>query len=535
MLYNYGFAAVPPPDFFSFRAVATDLAELEGPLFFKRAPAYPAAMALGRLLAPGPEPFLAAANVVSVVAALGVLALTYYWTRPRLGRWALLAAALVATSSQFPLLATLPLCEMLYLLFILAAVAAAGRGTGWAYVWAGAAAATRYEALALIPLVALCDVRAWRRRPRLLLYAVLAVVPGGGWLLAGYLRTGLLNPYVEEIRALGASGWAFPRALVASFFEPAGPPTWLLAAVFAAVTVTGLVKIAARGRAGDRAFLGFAVIYTLVHVIFPFSFRRFVFPLWPLLVLAFLEGGKTCCAAAARVRIGRWWYAVAGALFAVFAAGLAWRLGFSGGEAAGPPGIAGLIPLAGLLACVAWGWAGARPEPRRWALAAAAATAVALFAHSNFGTYALERGAIRYDRASLKEAALWLARAAGPGDVVVAADGGVFNYYSGPTGPAFRRAGSFGTGDFALFTARARRAGAAYVCYDSVSVRAAGGYFGEPAVAQALQPLSAGRDVGPYRFIAETDAPGEFVYIYRLAVEPPGWEPPGWADEGEEG
>lgn len=533
-LSNYNFYVAPPPDFLSFRAAAVSLAQVEFPESFKRAPVYPAAMALVRLVAPGPDPFLTAASVINVFAALAVLALTYYWTRPRLGRWAPLAAALVATSSQFPLLAALPLCEMAYLALILAAVATAGRGSGWAYVWAGAAAATRYEALALIPLVALCDVPSWRSRPRVILYALLAVVPAAAWLLVGYARTGSLNPYLEEIQALAAAGWAFPQALVASFYEPARPGLWVVTGAFGALAAVGCVKLAARGSAGERAYLGFAVVYSLVHVVFPFSFQRFVLPLWPILVLAFLEGGKVLYRAAAKLRLGKWWYAAAAFSFGVFAAGLGWRLVAWRGGSPETLFFAGLAPLAVLAACVAWGGAGARLEPRRWALAAAALVAVGLFAGDSFREYVDERETIKYHRASVKEVALWLARAAGRDAAVITADPYLFDYYAGPAGPEARPPASFGTEDFALFTARARRAGVTYVCYDSVSGRNAGGYFARGAGVGVLRPLAAGRGLGRYYFIAKVETPGEYAYVYRLAAEPRGWKPAGWEKERED-
>ena len=75
-LSNYDFYVTPPPDYLSFRATAVSLAQLEFPESFKRAPVYPAAMALVRLVAPGPDPFLTAASALNVFAALAVLALT---------------------------------------------------------------------------------------------------------------------------------------------------------------------------------------------------------------------------------------------------------------------------------------------------------------------------------------------------------------------------------------------------------------------------------------------------------------------------
>jgi hypothetical protein len=536
VLAHYNFFTVPPPDYFSFRAVAASFARLELPNLFKRGPAYPALMALGRLVAPGPDPFLTAASVINVVAALGVLALTYYWARPRFGRWAPLAAAMVAASSQYPLLAAMPLCEMVYLLFILAAVATAARGTGWTYLWAGAAAATRYEALALIPFVALCDTPNWRRRPRLIFYALLALVPAGGWLLAGYFKTGSPNPYVDEIQALAASGWAFPRELAASLFEPTKPASWVVTGVFAAVTLVGLVRIAARGRPGERAFLAFAVVYTLIHVVFPFSFRRFVFPIWPILVFGFLEGGAAIGSLAAKMRMGRSWYVVAGALFGALAAGLAWRLGISRAGSAVTLFFVGVVPLAGLAACAWWGFSGRRFGPGRSAALAAVVAALALFVDSGVRVFRLERESIRYHRASVKSAALWLARAAGRTGVVVATDEGLFDYYFGADGPRASRPGAFRTADFALFTVRARRVGVSYVCYDSLSGDDPDAYFAKSAGAALLQPLGVGCDVGrDCYYVAKVETPGEYVYVYRLAAEPRRWKPAKWPGEEEEG
>ncbi len=519
ILRHYNFMAVPQPDYFSFRDVARSFARLSWPFYFKRAPLYPALIAVGALVAPGRDPFLTAAAAGNVVAAGAVLALTYFWARRSASRWAPLVVALVATFSQFPLLAAIPLCETVLLLLILAAALSAGRGSGWTYLWAGAAAATRYEALALIPLVALADIAYWRRR-RLIAYAAAAAVPVAAWLLAGYVKTGSLNPYVDEIQALYLSGWAFPRELLSSFFEVGKPARWPLAGAFAAVTLLGLARLAARGHAGERVYVAFAVIYTTVHIIFPFSFRRFVLPLWPLLALAFVVGGRALFSAVGRLR-GRWLWPAVTALFAgAAAAGVAWRLSVNIYMPWQTTFFVGVLPLVGLIICVLWGAAGGPSGARRAAAVAAAALVVTLIFDSNFSRFVAERRALRTDRAALKSAATWLRRAADPNDIIVASDARLFAYYFGPAGPKARKPASFHAKNFTRFTAKARRAGVAYVCYDSISAADPEGYFTARSGAALLLPLAGGRDRPPYYFLARVQAPGEYVLIYRLSAEP---------------
>jgi hypothetical protein len=193
-----------------------------------------------------------------------------------------------------------------------------------------------------------------------------------------------------------------------------------------------------------------------------------------------------------------------------------------------------LVPLAVLAACVAWGAAGARLEPRRWALAGAALVAGGLLLVNNFRAYVGEREALKYYRASLKEAALWLTRASGKDDVIITADPYVFAYYAGPAGPVARAPASLRTDNFALFTARARRAGVSYLCYDSVLGRNPEGYFARGAGVGILRPFAAGRDAGRFYYVAKVETPGEYVYLYRLAAEPRGWKPVGWGKDKEE-
>ena len=138
-------AAVPEFDFFAFRDVAAGMARLEVPTYFKRAPVYPLLMAAWPFRFGGADRLLQGAEVVNLLAALGALLMVYRWGRVAVGRGAALAAVITGCCALYPEFTAQPLCEMTLLFFILAAVAAAGRGTGGAYAAAGAPAAKSNE------------------------------------------------------------------------------------------------------------------------------------------------------------------------------------------------------------------------------------------------------------------------------------------------------------------------------------------------------------------------------------------------------
>lgn len=513
---------VPPQDFFSFRGVAASFAQISLPEFYKRAPGYPLLMAGARLFMPGPDPFLAGAFAVNVAAALVAAAAVYIWARRHTARGALLAAALVAAYSQFALLAVMPLCEMALVAFILLAAASAGRGSGWAYFWAAAAAATRYEGLVLIPLVLWADARHWRGRPRLWGYAALALVPMALWLALSLVHSRFVNPYVEEIQALAPSGWVFPRELLGSFLDLRNIGWTLAAVALAAVALYGVLFLARRD-ASARVYGGFALAYVAIHIIFPFTFRRFVFPIWPLLAVGLVIGGREVWRRIAKTERRGLWTAAAALAAAALAFGIGWRLLASpiGKWDESAPGYA--LGFATFAAALIWAWReDRRLSVRRWAAGLlSSALILGMVVDANGRFFVREYRTVKAERMALRAAALWLDRAAAPDDKVVATDDVLFRYYMGSDGPTVMAPVAFRTANFDLWTARARRAGVAYICVDSRSFAEPEGYFSARTGAQVLKPLTLGVDRKPCYIIAKVAFPNEYVYVYRLGVQPP--------------
>ncbi len=540
-LATFDAMAVPEFDFFGFREVAAGMARLEVPAYFKRGPVYPLLMTAWPFRFADADRFLQGAEVVNLLAALGALLMLYRWGRGVVGRGAALAAVIAGCCSLYPEFTAQPLCEMTFLFFILAAVAGAGRGTGWAYLAAGAAAATRYEAIVIVPLVLAADASYWRRKPRLFLYAAAALAPVSAWLLAGALRGGGVNPYVAQMVALPPTGVEFFKTLATILYPAAGTKAVFLSYVLIAVAVVGAVYLVARGGAGARVYAGFVLFYVVVHLLFPFSFGRFVLPIFPFIAVSLVAGGRVIFRGAAGViKPRRWVWFAGGVVFAAWGASVvvssrpaaaAWAAGQFWGAYA--------LPLAFVVAAVTaslWPRRGTF-ESRVFAGAAVALAVLTLYVNAQARSWAGKWYYTRWHGASLRAAAEWLGDIAGPDDKVCTAWPGLVTYYSAPAGLSAVRPAAVRRGKKAPFPERAGRARIQFLCYDSISGE--GIYVNELFVAWSgvtlLEPFAAGQDVGRYHFIAKVETPGEYVYVYRLAAEPPRWIPAKWPGEEEEG
>lgn len=539
-LATFDAMAVPEFDFFGFREVAAGMARLEVPTYFKRGPLYPLLMTAWPFRFADADRFLQGAEVVNLLAALGALLMVYRWGRGVVGRGAALAAVIVGCCSLYPEFTAQPLCEMTFLFFILAAVAGAGRGTGWAYLAAGAAAATRYEAIVIVPLVLAADAGWWRRKPRLFLFAVAALAPVGAWLLAGALRGPAFNPYVAQMVALPPTGVEFFKTLASVLYPAAATKAVFLSYVLIAVAVVGAVYLVARGGAGARVYAGFVVFYVVVHLLFPFSFSRFVLPIFPFIAVSLVAGGRVIFRGAAGViESRRWVWFAGGAVLAAWAAGVAVWSRPAAAAGTGRFWGAYALPLAFVVAAVAaalWPRRGAF-ESRVFAGASVALAVLTLYVNAQTRSWAGKWDYIRWHGASVRATAEWLGNIGGAGDKVCTAWPGIVAYYSAPAGLSTVRPAAVRRGKKAPFPERAGKARVQFLCYDSISSES--GYVNDLYVAWAgvtlLEPFAAGQDVGRYYFIAKVETPGEYVYVYRLAVEPPRWKPAKWPDEEEEG
>jgi len=331
-----------------------------------------------------------------------------------------------------------------------------------------------------------------------------------------------VNPYVEEIAALAPSGLVFPRELLASFLDLRNVGWTAAAAALAALALYGVVRLARRD-VSARVYAAFALAYILIHIIFPFTFRRFVFPVWPLLAVGLVIGGRDIWRRAAKVSRRAVWIGAAIAAAVALAFALSWRVLVSpfGKWDESAPGY--LIGAATFIVALAWAWGGERRRSLfRWVAGLlVSALMFGLVVDANGRFLVREYRTLKTERMALRTAALWLDRAAAPDDVVVAADDVLFRYYLGPDGPFVAAPANYRAPNFDLWTARARRGGVVYICVDSYSLSAGEEYFAARTGAKVLEPLAVGVDRPPCYIVARVAFPNEYVYIYRLGPQPP--------------
>jgi len=519
--------AVPEFDFFEFRGFAATFSRLEVPEYFKRAPLYPVLMALWPFRFGGADRFLQGAEAANLAAGVATLAFLYRWGRGVLGRAAVLAVILAGTCWLYPQLMAQPLCEITLLFFVVATVAAAGKGSPWAYVAAGCAALTRYEGLALIPLAWLADVGAGHRRPRFFLYAALAAVPVGAWLAAGMLRTAAVNPYVDMIATLPPVGWSSLATTAADLFPPWVGHLGFAAYVFAAVALLGIGSGVARGDWGWRVYAAFMAAYLGVHFFYPFTLDRFVFPIFPLLAAGLVNGGRLIMA-----RLGGLVRGDRGARTAAIVVAALWLAvaAVSFWSRRGEPFLAAGGPWAAALAFLAVGaWAAWRGIGGRRLLGAALTLAVlTFFVNAHVRRWTAEYTYFRWHGASVRATAAWLARVAPDQAKVCTAWPGIVAFYAGPGRLETMTPAQVQSNVRTLFPFYAARQNVAYIVYDSLSTAGVyvTPYFAAHNGVGDLAPFGGAADVGRYRYLWAVRTPGEFVYVYRLAAEPEVWEKP---------
>ncbi|OYV71584.1 MAG: hypothetical protein B7Z72_06610, partial [Gemmatimonadetes bacterium 21-71-4] len=300
-------------------------------------PAYPALLAMLWRVVPH---FPANVRLFLLVNAVLLGVVTWYVQRVarRMLGWSDAAAAAVAIvgTATFPLLllSGLVLSETLFLACLMPALVAAERVVAhrddrsadatrralWFGLAAGLVALVRTNGLALaVAVVGLLVVRRRWRTAALSVLGVAAIVTP--WQLWVALHAGALPPELQG--AYGSYVDWFATGLRA-----AGPPVltgtlmknvseigalfadrWSLSGIPTIRTATallaGTVFVAGAGRVGRRlpATVAFAGVYLLVVLLWPFTPWRFVYAVWPVIVLCM--AGAVEWAARTRSRLGR--------------------------------------------------------------------------------------------------------------------------------------------------------------------------------------------------------------------------------------
>jgi hypothetical protein len=499
---------VPHYDYFDYMAVAESFAQGELPASFKRAPLYPALMALGATFVGGADPFLRAARGVSWAVTPVALLLMYVFARGALGRWALLATAWLGASSVFAFYGAQPICEMLFTALILGALVAAGRG-GWPYLLAGLAAATRYEAVALVIILWAFDFRRGRRLRRTV-YAAAALAPVGVWLGLSFFKAGPVHPYVEQYMVYGSSGWAFLENAAAQLWAARPAALRFLSYGAGLLAAGGAVYAARQYGARYGAAAAFLAVYVVAHAVYPWPFERFALPILPIATAGLWVGAR------ALVRLGwrrRWLRYVAGAAGLAAGAGLVAAAGlyFRGGP---PHAVETAAPLILITAAAAYG---ALSPGARWhriaaalLVAAAASAYVARSAADTRKFVELEQYGISY-----KYAADYL-KATGRRGRVAAAAPWLLRYYLGGPPRHVVAVEALGARRPEDLPAALKKARVKFVIADSLACETPDPQYQRRPAGELLLPLYEGRAGRQYRLLQTITTRYETAFIYKV-------------------
>jgi hypothetical protein len=285
--------ALPNNDYASFENVAESLARAELPRSFVRAPIFPGLMALVAPMLPGPHPYLQAALVLNLLFSLALLLALHGLAERTLGRGAILAPALFATTNQFHSMGLQPLVEPSLGFFVVLAFLLCQHRSPWQYAAAGAAALSRSEAALLLAVLGLVNWLGDRQFRRHFVLAVLGGLPFLGWLVLGALRGSGAAWYLEEV---GGSGFnpaihffvtALREPLRGWWGDGAGEQA-LFAIVIGVPLALGVRAGLARFPRETAAMLLYWVLTTIAVVAFGVDKGRYVYAAqWiPLFLLA---------------------------------------------------------------------------------------------------------------------------------------------------------------------------------------------------------------------------------------------------------
>lgn len=313
----------PHADFIGFHDTADALADGDFGASHKRAPVYPALLAIGggalrKLGFSDPPPRIVFAgwlnSLLLPVNAVLVLLIARHWLAAL--RLPLLAARWVSIVFLIlPLGISLSahlLVEPLLTAMTLAAVLAGGcRHRALAYLVAATATMTRYDAAGLLAGLVFADALTGKKRTAIL-RGVLGVLPLMAWLglTALYWEREVGDHYVQQIfERPQFSPMEFARVILdAAFALPrVHLPAWLdvdallvgsgLRLLFVGSMAIGLWRLIFLRERSMIVAAGFALGYWFVHAVFPFSYERFGYPLSPLVLIAAGVGvtALVCC------------------------------------------------------------------------------------------------------------------------------------------------------------------------------------------------------------------------------------------------
>ena len=289
-------------------------------------PGYPALLALLWRVAPefpGNLALFKLANAVCLaVAAMAAARLVR--RRMATTSWAMVLGILTAVSVPLLVLGTMLLSELFFLALLLLLLPALeelvdardardARTSGWRAAGLGlaigAAMLVRTHAIVLVPAVALMLAmrRRWRDAVIVSGVAIACLLPWQLWSArhGGVLPQPLLGEYdsytawwMRGLREMGPSmipatlrhTVAESGGMFAALFSPlrSAPAHWLTLAALAALAITGAIALRRR----LPVTLLFLAGYLTIIALWPFAPSRFVWGVWPLLLLVLLAGAR---------------------------------------------------------------------------------------------------------------------------------------------------------------------------------------------------------------------------------------------------
>jgi len=341
---HFHFFYVPNSDYYSFERNAERIWSLQVPSSFKRMPAFSFFMWPVAQLLPGEDAALDAALLLNLGFSAGSLLLFYLIARRWVGWLAIAPTVALATAIQFHVWALQPIAEPCIGFFALLTFFLFQRRSRWQYAAALVASLTRYELIALIPIVLVLNLiydrpaepsSRWEARKKRLGHVLLAALASSGavfWAALILLGPGGRVPYTDYARS-GPFKYANPWYLLTTLVTPfnvtysgarAGENWRELIAVALAVLLGMCVSLGMpqprslrrlRFRRESAFMLAFLTVYVLIHISFSVNRRRYTYPTTWILLLYATVG--VLAVARCLSFLGRYWTRKAGYIASV--------------------------------------------------------------------------------------------------------------------------------------------------------------------------------------------------------------------------
>lgn len=204
----YGHQPVPNPDFMGFVETGRSLLAFQLPPTLKRAPVLGLLqVGLGRIVG-GEHPTLTGAWLVNAIMHPLNLILLWCIGKQIAGKPSPWLVVIMIINPWVIQLSTQPIAEITLLFFFLLTFYFIFRRSNWSYLFASIATMVRYDGAVLILIIFIMDLvrhKGKRERVMVFLYAVMATVPFGLWMLATIInwQNESGGHYLQELGAFG--------------------------------------------------------------------------------------------------------------------------------------------------------------------------------------------------------------------------------------------------------------------------------------------------------------------------------------------